>query len=62
VAPDSFGLSVEEILALEDRELNQVVGLKKLAPYRCGPLWVFCCVCVCWGGGGGAAPPLAQSF
>ena len=34
VAPDSFGLSVEEVLGLEDRELNTVVGLRQLAPYR----------------------------
>lgn len=33
--PDSFGLAVEDILGLEDKDLNQVVGLKKLAPYRC---------------------------
>ena len=35
VQPDSFGLAVEDILGLEDKDLNQVVGLKKLAPYRC---------------------------
>ncbi|KAL4428120.1 hypothetical protein ABPG75_002209 [Micractinium tetrahymenae] len=34
VQADSFGLSVQDILGMEDRELNQVVGLKKLAPYR----------------------------
>ncbi|PSC75398.1 KRI1-like protein [Micractinium conductrix] len=34
VQPDSFGLEVEDILALEDKELNSVVGLKRLAPYR----------------------------
>eukprot|EP00887_Chlorella_sp_A99_P002553 scaffold6.g2553.t1 len=34
VAPDTFGLTPEEVLGMEDRELNQVVGLKKLAPYR----------------------------
>ena len=34
VEPQSYGLSAREILRLEDRELNQIVGLKKLAPYR----------------------------
>ena len=34
VQPDSFGLAVEDILGLQDKELNQIVGLKKLAPYR----------------------------
>jgi hypothetical protein len=34
VSKDDFGLSVEDVLALTDRELNQIVGLKKLAPYR----------------------------
>lgn len=30
----SFGLSVDDILALPDKDLNQVVGLRRLAPYR----------------------------
>ncbi|GAB4820679.1 hypothetical protein N2152v2_007725 [Parachlorella kessleri] len=34
VPQDDFGLSVEELLALTDKELNQVVGLRQLAPYR----------------------------
>lgn len=34
VAPDKFGLRTEELLLLTDKELNQVVSLKKLAPYR----------------------------
>lgn len=34
VAPDKYGLRTEEILTLSDKELNQVVSLKKLAPYR----------------------------
>ena len=34
VAPDSFGLTLQQLLQREDRELNKIVGLKKLAPYR----------------------------
>ncbi len=34
VLPNKYGLKTEEILALTDKELNQVVSLKKLAPYR----------------------------
>lgn len=34
VAPDKYGLKTEEMLLLSDKELNQVVSLKKLAPYR----------------------------
>ena len=29
-----YGLSTADILRLQDRELNQVVGLKRIAPYR----------------------------
>ncbi|KAL6754712.1 hypothetical protein V8C86DRAFT_312002 [Haematococcus lacustris] len=34
VPASSFGLNVDEILAHDDKELNQVAGLKRLAPYR----------------------------
>ena len=34
VPATSYGLNIAEILALPDRELNQVVGMKRLAPYR----------------------------
>ncbi|KAG2432858.1 hypothetical protein HXX76_008591 [Chlamydomonas incerta] len=34
VDPSTFGLSVDDILRLDDRSLNQVVGIKRLAPYR----------------------------
>lgn len=30
----TFGLSVDEILRLDDQKLSQVVGIKRLAPYR----------------------------
>jgi protein KRI1 len=29
-----YGLSAEEVLAMSDKDLNQIVGLKQLAPYR----------------------------
>ncbi|TVU19921.1 hypothetical protein EJB05_36103, partial [Eragrostis curvula] len=34
VQPNSFGLSTVEILQSDDRDLNQYVSMKKLAPYR----------------------------
>lgn len=34
VEPESFNLSPEEILATDDKELNQMVSIKLLAPYR----------------------------
>jgi len=34
VAPDMFGLRTAEVLSMSDKDLNQVVSLKKLAPYR----------------------------
>lgn len=34
VKPKKFGLKTEEILMLDDKELNQYVPLKTLAPYR----------------------------
>ena len=32
--PASYGLDVLDVLGFEEKELNQVVGMKKLAPYR----------------------------
>jgi len=29
-----FGLSTKEMLAMSDKQLNQITSLKKLAPYR----------------------------
>ena len=34
VAPSNYGLTTREILTLDDKDLNQIVSLKKLAPYR----------------------------
>ena len=34
MSPTSFGLSAGEILIASDAQLNEFVGLKKLAPYR----------------------------
>jgi protein KRI1 len=34
VVPDSYTLTPEEILQAEDEDLNNVVSLKKLGPYR----------------------------
>eukprot|EP00808_Paulinella_micropora_P017043 g52360.t1 len=34
VAPADYGLTLEEILTLSDKELNQRISIKKLAPYR----------------------------
>ena len=34
VAPKMFGLSTKDVLTMDDKSLNQIVGLKKLAPYR----------------------------
>ncbi|KAK9470263.1 KRI1-like family C-terminal-domain-containing protein [Dipodascopsis tothii] len=34
VSPDSYGLDPADILMADDNDLNEYVGLKKLAPYR----------------------------
>ena len=34
MAKEDYGLSTDEILRLKDKELNQLVGLKQMAPYR----------------------------
>lgn len=33
VAPADFGMTVDDILRLDDKSLNKRVSLKKLAPY-----------------------------
>lgn len=33
VKPESYGLSDEQLLLSDDRELNKYVSIKKLAPY-----------------------------
>lgn len=38
VKPNTYGLDVADILSAEDKELNQHVSIKKLAPYR-GDEW-----------------------
>uniref|UniRef100_A0A0A0KYR7 Kri1-like C-terminal domain-containing protein n=1 Tax=Cucumis sativus TaxID=3659 RepID=A0A0A0KYR7_CUCSA len=34
IQPNRYGLSTDEILAMDDKELNQFVSMKKLAPYK----------------------------
>lgn len=34
VPKEDYGLSTDDILKLKDKELNQLVGLKRMAPYR----------------------------
>ena len=34
VSPESFGLTYNEIFQADDKDLNELIGLKKLAPYR----------------------------
>ncbi|CEP21979.1 KRI1 [Cyberlindnera jadinii] len=34
VSPESFGLTTREIFMADDADLNEFIGLKKLAPYR----------------------------
>lgn len=34
VSPESFGLTYNEIFQANDKDLNELIGLKKLAPYR----------------------------
>jgi protein KRI1 len=38
-APQSYGLSIEEILMADDKDLNQYMGIKKYAPYRKSGTW-----------------------
>ena len=38
VQPETYGLTFEEILSMDDKELNQVIGMKRVAaPYHDGP-------------------------
>lgn len=34
VPAESYGMNILEVLAAPDKDLNQVVGMKRLAPYR----------------------------
>ncbi|ANB14651.1 Kri1p [Sugiyamaella lignohabitans] len=34
VSPDSYGLTARDILLADDKDLNEFVGIKKLAPFR----------------------------
>lgn len=34
IKPNRYGLKAEDILTIDDRDLNQYISLKKLAPYR----------------------------
>lgn len=34
VTPCDYGLTAQQILEMDDKELNKIVPLKKLAPYR----------------------------
>jgi len=34
VKPDTYGLTLDDILVKEDKELNKTISIKKLAPYR----------------------------
>lgn len=34
VSPESFGLTTREILTAQDKDLNELIGIKKFAPYR----------------------------
>lgn len=34
IKPNTFGIRTDDVLSMDDKELNQLVSLKKLAPYR----------------------------